>query len=152
MGSNNTPNHSIILSLKLDQFSGSRPVSKYLSAIDGLEEIAERFRSVVIENKEATEVVKKYDRHDALIYCDPPYLPETRHGSNASTYAFEMSREDHVSLLETIRDCKGRVIISGYSSDLYNEMLSDWKVASIEAKAHIANSGQRRKEILWMNY
>ena len=29
---------------------------------------------------------EKYDREDALIYCDPPYLPETRHGSRAKTY------------------------------------------------------------------
>jgi len=130
----------------------AEPVSKYLSAIEGLQDIAERFRSVSIENMEAIKLIKKYDCEDALIYCDPPYLPETRHGSNAKTYSFEMSYEDHENLLRTLNKCKSSVIISGYHSDLYDKKLSNWRTDTIEGKAHIANSGQQRTEVLWMNW
>jgi DNA adenine methylase len=130
----------------------AEPVSKYLSAIEGLQEIAERFSSVVIENMEAKKLIKKYDCKDALIYCDPPYLPETRHGSSANTYAFEMSYADHEELLNILINCSGRVVISGYPSQLYNEKLSTRKKVMIKGKAHIANSGQFRDEVLWMNW
>jgi len=130
----------------------AEPVSKYLSAIEGLQEIAERFRSVAIENMDAIKLIKKYDCQDALIYCDPPYLPETRHGANANTYAFEMSFEDHEILLDTLIECNARVIISGYHSNLYDKKLKKWRTDSIEGKSHVANSGQLRKEVLWMNW
>lgn len=130
----------------------AEPVSKYLSAIDGLQEIAERFRSVAIENMDAIKLIEKYDCKEALIYCDPPYLPETRHGSNANTYAFEMTYQDHEVMLDTLNQCKARVIISGYHSNLYDKKLSGWKTDLVEGKAHLANSGQLRNEILWMNW
>jgi DNA adenine methylase len=130
----------------------AEPVSKYLSAIEGIQEIAERFRTVAIENMDAIKLIKKYDCQEALIYCDPPYLPETRYGANANTYAFEMSYEDHEALLNALNDCKSHVIISGYHSDLYDMKLQGWRMDSIEGKSHIANSGQLRKEVLWMNW
>lgn len=132
--------------------SMAEPVSKYLSAIEGLQEIAERFRSVAIENMDATKLIKKYDCEDGLIYCDPPYLPETRHGENANTYAHEMSFEDHEALLDTLIDCKAHIVISGYHSTLYDKQLRGWRTDVVEGKAHMANSGQLRKEVLWMNW
>lgn len=130
----------------------AEPVSKYLSAIEGLEDIAERFRYVVIENMDAIKLIDKYDCKEALIYCDPPYLPETRHGSKGDTYGIEMSHDCHIELLNIVKKCKGRVIISGYPSDLYRDNLSDWRYVTVEGKSHIANSGQLRTEALWLNW
>ena len=130
----------------------AEPVSKYLSAIDGLQEIAERFRSVVIEQIEAKQLIRKHDRDDVFFYCDPPYVPETRHGAQAKTYGYEMSYEDHVELLELLKDSKARVALSGYACELYDDALPSWRRATFEGKSHIANSGQSRTEILWMNW
>ncbi|MBA7628856.1 hypothetical protein ES703_36353 [subsurface metagenome] len=130
----------------------AEPVSKYLSAIDGLQEVAERFQSVVIENIDAIRLIEKYDCKDALIYCDPPYVPDTRYASRANTYGVEMSCGDHADLLKALRNCKGRVIISGYPSSLYSETLGDWKYVTVQGKAHLANSGQVRQEALWLNW
>lgn len=128
------------------------PVSKYLSAMDGLQQVAERFRCVVIENMEAKKLIGKHDCREALIYCDPPYLPETRYGSRARTYGVEMSHGSHIEFLNAVKKCKGRVIISGYPSRLYDEMLSDWRYVTTEGKARMANSGQSRTEALWLNW
>ncbi|ARN56795.1 DNA adenine methylase [Sedimentisphaera salicampi] len=129
----------------------AEPVSKYLSTIEGLEPIAERFRSVVIENLDAVKLITKYDREDSLIYCDPPYLPETRN-QNTNTYGFEMSVEEHTQLLEKLRECRGKVILSGYNSKLYTEKLSNWRKDELETKSYMKNSGQARTEVLWMNF
>ena len=130
----------------------AEPVSKYLSAIEGLEVIAERFRTVLIECLPALMLVQRYDSDDVFFYCDPPYLPETRHNGEASTYGKEMSREDHSFMLESLRNCKGAVMISGYASELYDSTLKGWTRREMEGKAHLANSGQSRTEVIWMNW
>lgn len=130
----------------------AEPVSKYLSAIDGLPEIAERFRSVAIEQVEAKKLIEKHDRNEILFYCDPPYLPETRHGAQARTYGCEMSYGDHVELLEVLKNSKARIALSGYACELYDDALSSWRRVTAEGKSHLANSGQSRTEILWMNW
>jgi DNA adenine methylase len=130
----------------------AEPVSKYLSAIDGLQDVSERLRTVLIENIPAIDLVRKHGAEDVLFYCDPPYLPETRHGQKAATYGVEMTYEEHEELLNTLNECKGKVVLSGYPSDLYNAKLSNWRKEEKSGKAHLANSGQKRTEVIWMNW
>ena len=56
-----------------------------------------------------------------LIYCDPPYLLETR--TSKRRYRHEYSRQDHLDLLELLKTLPCRVILSGYPSALYDGML-----------------------------
>lgn len=130
----------------------AEPVSKYLSAIDGLEDLAARFSTVLIENSPAEELVAKHDAEDVFFYCDPPYVPATRHGSLAKTYGHEMTLEQHRSLLELLLGCKGRVMISGYEHELYEELLGGWRRETVKGKSHLSNSGEDRLEVAWMNY
>ena len=132
--------------------SMAEPVSKYLSAIDGLEDIAKRFQTVLIENIPAAELIQKHDNDDVLFYCDPPYVPETRHQKKAATYAHEMSLDDHKQMLDLLKDAKAKVIISGYDCPLYKEELKGWHTKVLETKSLMSNSGQKRQEIIWMNF
>ena len=106
----------------------------------------------MIECRTAVQLIEKYDRSDVFFYCDPPYVPATRHGGAAKTYHKEMSYEDHEMLLAALKRCQGRVMASGYSSELYENELSSWSRETCEAKAHMANSGERREEVIWMNW
>ena len=64
---------------------------------------AERLRGVQIENRPAVELIKRFDYENVLVYCDPPYMLETRHGKQ---YRHEMDKEDHEELLEALlRHC-----------------------------------------------
>jgi len=58
-----------------------------------------------------------------LVYCDPPYLHSTRR--TLDLYEHEYTEVQHVDLLETIVTLPCPVIISGYASSLYREMLQD---------------------------
>lgn len=58
---------------------------------------------------------------DTLIYCDPPYLAETRKGGDL--YDHELSAEDHKKLLDILASSKHMVMISGYRSTLYDDQL-----------------------------
>ncbi|MGO3396559.1 MAG: DNA adenine methylase [Serratia proteamaculans] len=81
-----------------------------------------------------------------LIYADPPYLPETR-TSNAR-YNHEYTVEDHRRLIACLRSLPASVMLSGYPSALYNELLPDWRSITFQAMTR----GGVRTEQLWMNF
>jgi len=130
----------------------AEPVSKYLSAIDGLEDVAARLRTVMIESRPAIELIPRYDGEDSFFYLDPPYMPETRHGNKAATYAHEMTVDDHAALLDALLQIKGKAMLSGYAAPLYDEKLNTWRREELKTKAHMANSGEERTEVIWFNY
>ena len=125
-------------------------VSKWLTAVVGLDDVAARLKTVEIEHLPAIELIRKYDAEDVLFYCDPPYLPETRNGGKADTYRHEMGVEDHVELLGVLRACQGQVVLSGYPSALYDERLVGWRKVCMKARSHVSNSGETRVEVLWI--
>lgn len=83
-----------------------------------------------------------------LVYCDPPYLMETRR-RNRRLYRCEMSAADHVRLLDVISRLPCMVQISGYWSELYASRLSTWRFVSFRAQTR---GGSTATEWLWMNY
>ena len=107
---------------------------------------AERIRNVSLECLPALDVIALYDRPEAVLYVDPPYLSSTR---NSKGYAEEMgARADHVELLDVLKSARSRVALSGYSSPLYERELDNWT-----RREWAATSGEgARVEILWMNY
>jgi DNA adenine methylase len=87
-----------------------------------------------------------------LFSLDPPYLHETR--TARKVYAHEMSKADHVELLNLIRLVKGKVILSGYRNGLYDEALTGWRRVDVELPNNAASGDQKRRmtESIWLNY
>ena len=130
-------------------------VSGYLSMIDEqLPFIVERLRRVQILSRPALDVIQVWDTTDTLHYCDPPYVPETRHEGSRSIYGCEMTEEAHRELAHVLRACKGKVVLSGYPSDLYNELYGEWRTVRFDMPNHAAGgrSKTRKQEMLWMNW
>lgn len=112
-----------------------------------LDPIIERLRGVVIENKDALEVMATHDGEQTVHYVDPPYLPETR--DKGTDYRHEMSEDDHRKLAEFLKTLKGAVILSGYACELYDsELFASWQRKQI---ATLADGARKRTEVLWMN-
>lgn len=107
---------------------------------------AERLKSVQIENRPALELIRKFNHDNVLIYADPPYLLNTRGGKQ---YRYEMTEQDHVELLDALKQHKGTVILSGYPSELYDRELAGWSM--IARKSYNQNADQRT-EVLWCNF
>jgi DNA adenine methylase len=111
--------------------------------------ITNRLKQVQIENRPALEVIKRHKYPNVLIYADPPYLLETR-TAKAKQYKHEMTEQDHVELLETLLEHPGPVILSGYQSGIYDEILKDWHKETVKGRAEYY--GLDRMEVLWMNF
>ena len=114
--------------------------------------MVDRLRDVDISHAQAVEVIREHDAPDALHYCDPPYLHETRTVRDAYTYAYEMTRDEHAELLDVLAGCRGAVVLSGYPAPLYDARLADWTQVTFDMPNHSGQgqSKERRKEVLWI--
>ncbi|HEX4130850.1 MAG TPA: DNA adenine methylase [Pirellulales bacterium] len=130
-------------------------VSGYLSTIDEqLPLITDRLRTVEIVRRPAIEVIRTWDSYDTLFYCDPPYVPSTRHESSRAVYGCEMVEADHRELAEVLKACKAKIVLSGYSSELYDDLYAGWRTVSFDIANHAAGgrAKARKQEVLWMNW
>jgi len=128
--------------------------SAWLSAIKNLPRSHERLSvTTVLSPTPAVDVIRRYSNDpEVLIYSDPPYVHSTR--VTRDNYGeHEMSTADHRELLLVLRRCRGQVLLSGYDSPLYREMLPGWQIHQHETKAHSGGgkSKSQRVELLWSN-
>lgn len=118
-----------------------------------LVEIIERLRGVVIENRDAKDVMLQHDSPQTLHYVDPPYVWDTRSQRSPSDaryrrYNHELDDDGHRDLLGVLKSLRGLVVLSGYPSQLYDEALHDW--LRVTTHAH-ADGAKDRTEVLWIN-
>jgi DNA adenine methylase len=127
-------------------------VSEWLSAADGLADVHARLRRVLVENMPALQLIRREDTSETLFYCDPPYLHQTRASTEA--YAHEMTEADHRELLGVLLAAKGKVMLSGYPSALYDETLADWTRHTFDLPNNAAGGKVkgRETEVLWCNF
>jgi DNA adenine methylase len=107
---------------------------------------------IALENIYAIDLILQEDTPRTLFYLDPPYLPGTV--TVQGGYGILMTRDQHVELLDTVLAVKGKVMLSGYNSDLYNEKLIGWirhEISVTNSEASGSNKG-RRIECIWVNY
>lgn len=134
--------------------TGNAPVISWANYPSALRMIVERLRGVTVENKPAVDVLTTQDRPEALHYVDPPYVMETRSGKVCDGgahhgYRHDMRSTEHIDLLDTLTSLKGRVILSGYPCDLYDNALTGWTRQTMDARDDSAKS---RTEVIWMNF
>lgn len=124
----------------------------------------DRLTRVQIDNRDAIEVIKYWDTPDTVFYIDPPYVSKTR---KSGGYTHEMTDNDHLRLVDTLLKVKGKVLLSGYESDIYRSLEdAGWYHIEFKTVCHSINRTRDtalrgkgsataiapRTEILWMNY
>ncbi|MCP4046817.1 MAG: DNA adenine methylase [Gammaproteobacteria bacterium] len=95
----------------------------------------------------AYHYLKHYDYQGReLIYCDPPYLHHTR--TSGRRYRYDYEQSDHIDLLMLLKTLPCPVMLSGYPSSLYDDLLGDWYSLELQ----VMNQGGVRTEKLWHNF
>ena len=116
-------------------------VSPFVCAVDGLPELAERLRSVTIENNDAFDLLAHYDGRETLFYIDPPYCADY-----SDKYVHEFL--EHERLLNACRGLSGYALLSGYDSPLYRGVLHEWHMEKRQCKAF---KNKDAVECLWLS-
>jgi DNA adenine methylase len=81
-----------------------------------------------------------------LVYSDPPYLKHTR--SSGRRYRFDYEERDHVELLTLLKSLPCQVMLSGYPSALYEQLLCGWRSLEVQ----VMNQAGVRTEKVWFNF
>ena len=104
----------------------------------------ERIKEVFIFEKPALDVIKAFDTQDTLVYCDPPYLKDTKKLS----YESDINPDDHIELHKILNDFNGKVVLSGCLSPLYKRLYKNWNMSM----KRINMAKDKRTEIIWTNF
>lgn len=126
--------------------------SAWLNCIEGLADVHDRLKRVVVLCDNAVKVIKQQDGERTLFYLDPPYVHNTRSATDA--YQHEMHESAHAELLSAIQQCRGRVMLSGYPNELYDRTLGDWNRHDREIDNKVSGGASKRMmtESIWCNF
>lgn len=114
-------------------------------SIQDLYDVSYRLEEVFMFSKDAIEVIEKFNSTNCLLYCDPPFLYENN--SNKKVYSSEMEPEVHIRLSHSLNSFKGKVIISGVTSPLYNRLYKNWNLFRYKGK-----NKDKKQEVIWKNF
>lgn len=105
-------------------------------------DVAERYRGIILENRDYEPVMHKYDSEDTLFYLDPPY-------SRGQKY-YDQDNFDHKRFKEVILEMDGYCLIS-YGNEIPFELPDELNI--IDSKQVQQNSNQSEEsEKLIANY
>ena len=122
-----------------------------ITLIKDMEVLQKRLSKVVIERKNYIDIIKAQDGEKTLFYCDPPYYEAEKisHG-----YA-HFEEKDHVLLRDTLKEIKGKCIVSYNDTDFIRELYKDFSMESIERSSNLAvHSGKNKRyaELIIKNF
>lgn len=127
----------------------SKNIRKYLSAVDRLPEVVSKLKGIQIENLDYRRLIEKYDRPGTFFYCDPPY--ELRKRNYKKWYNHEFEDKDHVEMVNVLNKVQGKVMISGYESEMYEDLLKGWFFTKLPPRNHSVKK-EKQIECIWTNY
>ena len=94
-------------------------------------------------------MIQRYDTAETVFYLDPPYVHSAR--GDSAAYGYEMTDDEHTELSEVLHAIRGRAILSGYQSELYDRLYADWRRE--DAPERVCHSVRKpRQESAWMNF
>lgn len=136
--------------------NGTTPAGDWANYPDELVRTIARWRGVIVEHRDAFEVIAQHDRPETLIYVDPPYMHETRSAGAVNhldvkyrMYRHELDDAGHARLLEQLGQVEGMVVLSGYAAPLYEAVLGGgWERYETDT---YADGARERTEVVWLN-
>jgi DNA adenine methylase len=135
--------------------NGGAPAARWRNVVQSIPAWHERLLNVLILNRDGFDVLSKIDDdHKTGIYCDPPYLTQTRSGLKGSgaqsKYLHEFgggfmgSGDDHGRLAALLRRFKkARVVVSYYDHPELGELYPGWTVRHCTMKKAMVSQAKR---------
>lgn len=128
---------------------GSTPAMDWASLPPRLRAVVERLQKVIVEQRDALEVIRQQDTPQTLHYVDPPYPHESR--ETPGVYRHEYTEDDHRDLATVLHDVDGMVVLSGYDCPLLQSLYGDWTRYTRESVTSSNNGGRYKTESLWVS-
>ncbi len=114
---------------------------------------SDRLKMVTIENMDFEKLIINYDKEDAFLYLDPPYVGTESYYKNDRTF----SLDDHKRLHKLLLQVKGRFLLSYNDCEIVRQMYKDFKIVESNKFDYTLGSNVHGKkktvsELFIMNY
>jgi len=131
----------------------NKSAMSWMNTIDGLPQVHSRFRGVQVHSDDWSSIVDIYDSPETLLYCDPPYVQETR--VDKEVYDHEMTADDHCIFVDKMLSINSTVVISGYAHPIYEPLEhAGWSRYDFEVSCNpsmnIGSVRNKRIETVWV--
>ncbi len=116
--------------------------------VDYLKEVSDRLNRVVVENHDFEQLIKTYDRPDALFYLDPPYYEAEKY------YPDRFNPEDHGRLRDCLGNIKGKFVLSYNDCQQIRNLYEGYTVIEVDRADNLVNKSESRryKELIIKNF
>lgn len=101
---------------------------------------------MLIEHKDYANLIKVYDRPDALFYVDPPYIDAEKY------YCVPFDEDDHKKLANILSNIKGKFIVSYNDDARIRDLYKKFTIIEIKGKNLLGSSNKTYNEILIKNF
>lgn len=128
--------------------AGTNVAKSVRNHVDDLPLVVDKLRNITIENLDFRKAMQIYGHgKDTLIFADPPYI--TPMDRQSLRYKNVMNPRDHYELLMLLKRTDANVILCGYESEMYMDMLRppDWRLKIHERVAQVGNSDYDEREV-----
>lgn len=125
----------------------SRPKQKIFEE-KKLEIIRDRLTNTYIEDRDAVEIIRKYDRKSTFFFIDPPYY-------NTSGYSVKFNEREHIKLAECLKGLEGKFLLTLNDDKFVRKLYEDFNIQETEVNYSVsrqANSRKKYKELIIRNY
>jgi len=115
--------------------------------IKNLDAIQQRLSTVIIENKDFEDLIKTYDSENTFFYLDPPYYNTEKY------YQVKFTKNDHVRLYETLKNIKGKFLLSYNNCEYITNLYREFKIETLTRQNNLSISkNSNYDELLISNY
>lgn len=120
-----------------------------VSVIDVIMRLHERLTGVCIESLDWRKVIVKYDSPETVFYLDPPYHVK----SSPRLYGRALTDDDFRDLARTMREMKGRALLSINDDSFIREVFGEFQVQKLPVNYSInAKKSIKTHELLYRNF
>lgn len=129
---------------------GAKP--RDVSRLDIFRDIQKRLRNVIVENKSYDALIKRYDGHQTLFYCDPPYYKAEKF---YDTGEFLFNNEQHLLLRDVLSKIEGKFILSYNDCEFVRSLYTGYKIDEVKRQNNLASrygKDQTYNELIITNY
>lgn len=131
-----------------NRYSFATSIINIAGKIDYLSKIQDRLSKVIIEHGDFEQIIKTYDRTNALFYLDPPYYAAEKY------YNADFTDADHERLCSALKGIKGKFVLSYNANDIILEKYKDFNIIPVKRFNQLLSSSNNTEynEVIIKNF
>ena len=110
--------------------------------------LRDRLKNTYVENKDAMDIIERYDRENTFFFCDPPYY-------ETSGYKEKFTKENHIQLRDLLRKISGKFLLTINDHEEIRALYEGFNIKEVKVNYSVSRQKEARKdyeELIITNY